>query len=79
MDSLQDMLQNKRPTEPPQVAALKKYALDNYATEITVRVSPKHYLITVKQAAIANKLHIETAKISEHCQLDKRLVIHVGY
>lgn len=79
MDSLQDMLQKKRPSEPPQVAALKKYALDKYGTEISVRVSPKHYLITVKQSAIASKLHIETATIVSVCNLDKRLVIHVGY
>lgn len=79
MDSLTDLLKTKKPQEPPQVSALKKYVHDNHRVEITVRVSPKHYLITVPGAGIAQKLRIETAKIVEECELDKRLVIHIGY
>lgn len=79
MDSMQDLLKSKRSNEPPQVTALKLYALNNHNTEISVRVSPKHYLITVKEAGIAHKLRIETAIIIDKCNLDKKLVIHIGY
>jgi hypothetical protein len=79
MDSLQDMLKNKRPSEPPQVVALKEYARKNYGIEIQVRTSRTHYLLTVPGAAYAHKFRVDTTAITEACQLDKRLVIHIGY
>lgn len=79
MDSLDSLLKTKQPQEPPQVAALKKYVADTHGAKITVRVAPTHYLITVPGSALAHRLRIETAAIIEQCQLDKRLVIHIGY
>jgi hypothetical protein len=79
MDSIFKVLKNKSPEEPPQVAALKKYVRDNHKRDIQVSVSKSHYLITVPGAALAHTLRIETAKIIEICDLDKRLVIHIGY
>lgn len=78
METLADILKNKPQSEPPQVLALKKYAKDNYNIDISVRVSPKHYLITVPNASLAQKFRIETATITDECLLDKRLVIHIG-
>lgn len=78
MDNLADILKNKPTGEPPQVVALKKYAKDNYSIDISVRVSPKHYLITVPNSSLAQKFRIETSQITEECLLDKRLVIHIG-
>jgi hypothetical protein len=78
MENLADLLKNKSSSEPPQVSALKKYAKDNYKIDITVRVSPKHYLITVPNSSLAQKFRIETSQITEECLLDKRLVIHIG-
>lgn len=79
MDSMQNILKNKSPSEPPQVTALKKYAKENHNVEIAVRVSKSHYLITVPGAGIAQKLRIETAQIVSYCNLEKRLVIHIGH
>lgn len=78
METLADLLKRKPSSEPPQVSALKKYAKDNYSIDISVRVSPKHYLITVPNASLAQKFRIETTQITEECLLDKRLVIHIG-
>jgi len=78
MDSLNDLMKNKPPLEPPQVSALKKYAKEIHNINITVRVSPKYYLINVPSAVIAQKFRIESSQITEKCQLDKRLVIHIG-
>lgn len=79
MQSLQDMLQDKRPSEPPQVRALKEYARKHYGIEIQVRTSRSHYLVTVPGAAYAHKVRVDTLAITEACQLEKRLVIHIGY
>lgn len=78
MDSLGDVVQRKNIHEPPQVAALKKYVLTNHGTTISVKSSPKYYLITVPSASLAGRLRVETARITDECRLDKRLVIHVG-
>lgn len=79
MDSLETMLQSRQPKEPPQVAALKKYAQHNHNVEIQVKISSKYYLITVPSASLAHIFRIETARITETCNLDKRLVIHIGH
>jgi hypothetical protein len=80
MDNLSDLLKNKKhSSEPPQVGALKKYVRENHNEDISVRVSSRHYLITVPGAALAQKLRIETKTIIEQCELEKRLVIHIGY
>ena len=73
------VLAARKPTEPPQVSALKKYAQDNHGVSINVKVSPQYYLITVPGASLAGKFRVETAHIIEECHLDKRLVIHVGH
>ncbi len=78
MDSIDDLLSNRTPSEPPQVPALKKYAKDNFNTEISVRVSPKYYLITVPNAGLASKMRVDSLAITQQCNLDKRLVIHIG-
>ena len=79
MDSMQDLLKSKTPSEPPQVLALKKYAQEFHNAKINVRVSKTHYLITVPSASLAHIFRIETARITQHCDLDRRLVIHIGF
>ena len=79
MDSLQNLVKNQHIQEPPQVAALKKYAAEKHGVDIAVKVAPKYYLITVPGSSLANIFRIETMQITEACKLDKRLVIHVGH
>ena len=78
MDSMSDMLKSHRPTEPPQVAALKAYAQSTHGIAISVFSSARSYLIRVPNGAIAHKFRIETADITDICNLDKPLVIHIG-
>lgn len=79
MDDLSKILQNRSNTEPPQVSALKKYAKVMYDIDIKVRISPRNYLIEVPGSSYAHKFRIESAEISRICELDKPLVIHIGY
>ena len=78
MDSINDLLSKKTPSEPPQVSALKDYARRNYDVEVSIRVSPKYFLISAPNAALAHKMRVDTVRITEECKLDKRLVIHIG-
>ncbi|HMT19254.1 MAG TPA: hypothetical protein PKD20_03490 [Candidatus Saccharibacteria bacterium] len=79
MQSLDDMLKNRQPKQPPQIEALKRFAKDRYGIEVTVRASRSHYLVNVPGAAHAHRFRMDTAEIIESCMLDKRLVIHIGY
>jgi hypothetical protein len=79
MDSLKSMIDKHKPIEPPQVAALKKYALNTYGVFIEVKVSSNHYLVRVPGASLAQKFRFESAKITAECNLDKKLVIHIGH
>jgi hypothetical protein len=79
MDSLDTMLRSRKPIEPPQIAALKKYAFDAHSVSIEVKSAPKYYLIIVPGSSLAHKFRVETAQIIEICKLDKRLVIHIGH
>jgi hypothetical protein len=79
MESMNVILKSKKSSEPPQVSALKAYAKKHHDTDITVRVSASHYLISAPSAAVAQKLRFETLQIKQECNLDKRLVIHIGY
>ena len=79
MQSIRDVMASKKPQqEPPQVAALKKYAHDVYQVKIRVLVRPTHYLISVPTGGIAHKFRVETSHITDVCKLDKKLVIHIG-
>ncbi len=78
MDSLDNILTDRTPHEPPQVAAIKKFVSDNYGTNVAVIVSPKFYLINAPNASIAHRLRVDTVKMISVCNLDKRLVIHIG-
>ncbi len=79
MDSLQSILLNKKPQEPPQIMALKTYVKTNHGVDIQVFAHKKHYIIQVPGASIAQKLRMENHEIIESCKLDKKLVIHIGY
>lgn len=78
MDSMSELLSLRPPSEPPQIAALKAYALDTHGISISVFSSARHYLIRVPSGALAHKFRLETAHIMQTCNLDKPLVIHIG-
>lgn len=78
MDAISDLLGKKAPQEPPQVAALKQYVLDNYGEDSKVSINPNYYRITVTSAALAGRLRLEAVEIQASCKLDKKLVIQIG-
>jgi hypothetical protein len=79
MDSMKDLLNAKKPNEPPQIQALKDYVLNNHSAVIKCSVSQFSYQITVPNASLASTLHMETPKIISSCNLDKKLFIRIGH
>jgi hypothetical protein len=79
MDSMQDLLNVKKPQEPPQLLAMKNYVLENHNQVIKCRVSQFGYTIIAPNAVLASILHMETPKIIEKCELDKKLFIRIGH
>jgi hypothetical protein len=79
MDSMQDLLKNKKPQEPPQISAMKAYVFENHNQMVKCSMSHFGYTIIVPNASLASTLHMETPKIIESCSLDKKLFIRIGH
>lgn len=78
MEEIRELLKGKVPQEPPQIAALKRYAQDTHGLDIPVYATARSYMIKVPNGALAYKFRLETIQITQICNLDKRLVIHIG-
>ncbi len=79
MDSLEDLLKSKKPQEPPQITALKKYVEVHHGEKSQVAVTHLGYSLTVPNASLASTLHMEVPKIILECNLDKKLFIRIGH
>ena len=79
MDNLSDLLRAKKPQEPPQFQALKKYVLDHHNQDSKVSQSHLGYSLYVPNASLASTLHMEVPKIIAECNLDKKLFIRIGH
>jgi hypothetical protein len=78
MDSLFSILSDKNFDEPPEIASVKKYVLDEFQTDVSVQVRDKNIIVTVPSAALAGTLRMRTPDIKRRCQIDKRLVFRIG-
>jgi hypothetical protein len=79
MDNLGDLLQAKKPQEPPQLQALKQYVMTHHNQESKAAQSTLGYSLTVPNASLASTLHMEVPKIIQECNLDKKLFIRIGH
>ena len=79
MDSLKDLLKSSKPEEPKQVRLLKEYVSKFHGEKAQVRVTSSGYNLTISSAPLASILHMETPKIVEYCELDKKLFIRIGH
>lgn len=79
MDSISDLLGAKKPNEPPQLQAMKDYALANHNEVVKCSVSQFGYTLIAPNASLASTLHMETPQIIAVCGLDKKLFIRIGH
>lgn len=78
MDSLQDILSKYGTPEQPELLAIKRYVDELYNTPVSTAISGNAIVITVPSAALANTLRLQTVKIQEVCNTNKRLVFRIG-
>lgn len=79
MDSIADLMKAKKPDEPPQLQAMKDYVQKYHNAVIKCSVSQFGFTLTAPNASLASTLHMETPRIIEECQLDKKLFIRIGH
>ena len=78
MDSLSDLMQDRRPQEPPELKALRDYVKTNHNSDAKVAVTTMGYSLTVNNAALASNLRMEVPQIRIACGLNKKLFIRIG-
>lgn len=79
MDSISDLLAAKKPSEPPQLQAMKDYVLSKHNEIVKCSASQSSYTLIVPNASLASTLRMETPLIIAACDLDKKLFIRIGH
>lgn len=77
MDSIFKVLSNKNFDEPPEMASIKKYVLDEFKIEVGVQVRNKDIIIKVPNSSLANTLRLRSPEIKRRCQISKKLTFQI--
>lgn len=73
MDSLQNLMKDRLPAQPPEVKIIKDYIQAEFNALAEVMVRDKDIVISVSSSALANSLRLRSPKIKDLCQTDKKL------
>jgi hypothetical protein len=77
MDNLGDLLAQRSPQEPPEVAIIKTFVYDQYQVTPTVMVREREIVIGVTSAALAGALRPQLPALKAACATDKRLLLRI--
>ncbi len=79
MDSLNNLLSNRNFDEPPEVASIKKYMMDEFQTKVSVQARERDIIVSVPSAALAGTLRLRSPELKRRCSIkDKRIVIRIA-
>ncbi len=78
MDSLQQIIGDRLPAQPPEVKIIKQYVKVEFNSDVEVMVRDKDIVISMNSAALANSLRLRGQKIKALCQTDKRLTFRLS-
>ena len=78
MDSLQDLLGQYSPKEPEEIAALKRYVLDQFGVEPMVGLHGETLVITVASASLANALRLRQFSLQKAANTKKKIMFRIG-
>lgn len=73
MDSIQTLLGDRVPSEPPEIQTIKAYFKKAYAIDVRVTITEKDIAVLIPNAALANNLRMRAPDIQRECNLTKRL------
>lgn len=78
MDNLQDLLDKRGFSEPPEIKLLKTYIKQHYNAEVGIKVDNNRISITANSSALASSLHTDIVKLQEVAKTDKKIQIFTG-
>lgn len=76
-DSLANIINRNRFTEPPEIEHIKKYVLDTFNVQIAIHLQQNQIILIVPNAALAGALRPNLYKIGIECNIQKRLTIRI--
>lgn len=78
MDSVNDILADYNFAEPPEVAAIKKFAQAKFASNVSVRLAGEQIIVSCESAALASSLRSNLSALASTAKTSKKLVIRIG-
>lgn len=79
MDSLQEILGNKKFEKPDEMTVIKEYVKRKYKSPCKVKVQRGALILTVPNSALAATLHLEQRALIRACHIAQyKLVIRTG-
>lgn len=66
-------------TPPSEIDVIKDYVLRRYKSKCQVYLQKDKIILRVKSSALANTLRLEQKRLIEACNLQKQLVVQIGY
>lgn len=78
MQSLFTILGDKNFDEPPEVASIKKFVMDEYKHTVTVLIRPNDIVVTSPSSGLISTLRMRSPELKRRCQITKRLVFRIG-
>lgn len=78
MDNLQNLLNQKKYSEPPELRLLKTYIKEQFASEVLVKSDNNTIIITAPNSALASRLHSDILKLQDISKTDKKIKIYTG-
>ena len=77
-DSIGDLVSRRVPVEPPEIARIKQFVLEEYNVTPTIMLSGKNLVVSVSSAALAGTLRMRIIDLEKIAQTDKKLLIRIG-
>ena len=78
IDSVGDLLHNRRPTTPPEIDRIKQYIKKQYDKTVSVEIHKNHISVVTPSAALANTLRLDMPRVQAAAESDKKIVIKIG-
>lgn len=78
-ESMGDLLAKRGvPSEPPEIAAIKKFVIERVGVTPNVVVGQSQITISMPSSAAAGALRMTLFELEQELKPDKRLVIRIG-
>lgn len=77
-ERLGDILLRRDDSEPPEIAAIKKFVQERFNTSVSVAVRKKQIIITAKNASLAGSLRMHIVDLQKITKNKAKIIIRIG-